>query len=740
MKLKNSGNLNTTGLTAVLVMILAGQNAAAFDANEDNDANSSWTMEEVLVTATKKSTTLLRTPAAISAITSDQLGAGGITDVASLQASIPNLSIGNQFGVNRIFIRGIGMTSIDLGADGAVAFLQDGALISRPAAQLAGFFDVERVEVLRGPQGTLYGRGATAGVINLITKRPTKELEGYATATIGNYSAWSFEGALSGPLAGEKIMGRIATKIDQRGGFGENLVTGNDVDDRDAIAVRGSLLFDLADDLSLLVSGEYYREKDNNYGFHYFGTTTVEEDDLPHNALGGRTIFDYQGADANLRDLVSDEDAVNDRDNLAITAIVEWTPGDWSITSVTSYRDFDRFNRDDLDVSDQNVFGQNNYTEKSQSFGEDITLSYQAEGYDLLFGAMYFNETLDGEVLVPLVNFPVAPGVLVDGGNFRQFGTVKTDAIGIFAQATYALTTQLSLTAGVRYNYEKRQGKGSFTFDLLGLNVPTDNSKDWDAITPKATLEYQASDDTLLYATISKGFKSGVINIGSVNDVINPEFVWDYELGFKTRGMDDRLSLSMSAFYYDYTDLQVGFVNAQSIVETRNAASATNYGIEIEGQFQVAEGFVVDFFGTYLNATFEEFTNGDYRQGFALVDLSGKHLPNAPEFSFKIGAEYTLDLAEKGALIFRGDANWQSEVFFTEFNNADAKQDSFALVDVQAMYVPQSDAWYAKIWAKNLTDELIIANNIITAPLYGSIRVGSVGAPRTFGATVGLRF
>jgi iron complex outermembrane recepter protein len=698
-------------------------------------------IEEVIVTATKKSQALSETPAAISAVSGESIGTGGITDVASLQMDIPNLSVGNQFGVNRIFIRGIGLTSIDLGADGAVAFLQDGAIISRPAAQLAGFYDVNRVEVLRGPQGTLYGRGATAGVVNLVTNRPTEELEGFARLSVGNYSLKSFEGAVGGSLVDSVVMGRLALKIDRRDGYGENLATGNDVDDRDASGIRGSLVFNLSDDLELLLSAEYYQEDDNNYGFHYFGTTVVAEDQLPHNALGGRTLFDYNGPNADVRDLVSDEDAINDRDNTAVTAVLEWKPGDWQVTAVTAYRDFDRFNRDDLDVSDANVFGQNNYTEQSESFSEDITVAYTGERFDVLIGAMYFEEELFGEVLVPLVNFPLPDGSIIpNAGNYRQVGIVDTTAYGFFLQGTYEFTEKLSVTTGLRYNYEKRDGTGSFTFDLLALNIPTDSEKDWDALTPKLTVDYQHSDETLLYFTVARGFKSGVINIGSANPVIDPEFVWDYETGVKTQALDGSLSLNASAFYYDYSDLQVGFVNENSIVETRNAAQATNYGVELESQYQISENFKIDFFATYLNAEFDDFANGDYRQNFALVDLTGNRLPNAPEYSAKLGAQYYIALHDGASIVISGDYNWQDEVFFTEFNNDDAKQDSFGLLDLSATYYSVDESWFVSAWLKNLTDEETIVNNIITAQLYGNVRVGSTGAPRTFGLTLGFDF
>jgi iron complex outermembrane receptor protein len=198
---------------------------------------------EIVITATRRSENLSKVAASVTAIGAAQLGAGGIKDIGSLANAVPNLSVGDQFGVNRTFIRGIGMTSIDLGADGAVAFLQDGAILARPAAQLSGFYDVERVEVLRGPQGTLYGRGATAGAINLITKRPTDDLQGYAKVTVGNYNARIVEAAIGGPILADKLSFRVAGKYDKHDGYGKNLFTGNPVDDRDAYAIRGSLLY-----------------------------------------------------------------------------------------------------------------------------------------------------------------------------------------------------------------------------------------------------------------------------------------------------------------------------------------------------------------------------------------------------------------------------------------------------------------------------------------------------------------
>lgn len=719
----------------------------------------------IVVTATKQNSSLEDTAGSLSVVGAGDIGPGGIENASDLSLAVPNVSVGDQFGVNRTFIRGVGLTSIDLGADGAVAFLQNGAIISRPAAQLSGFYDLQQVEVLRGPQGTLYGRGATGGVINLVTQRPTDELSGYARATYGNYDAISLEGAISGPIT-NGIQARISGQLQERDGYGTNLFTGEDVDDRSAWAVRGSLLFEIAPDLELLVVGDYFRENDNNYAFHYFGPTVVPEAGLPGPlTLGGQTIFDYyesRGEEVDLRNIYSDQDAINDREGWSAQGILTWTPGDLTIISTTSYRDFQRFNRDDLDVSDVWVFGRNDYTEDSQSFSQEFTVSYDAGPLSLLGGAMYFTEDVFGEVRVPMVNIAAyfnivlgtaLPNDFFDNTNYLQSGTVDTEAFGAFLQATYEILPDLSVTAGARYNYERREGIGRFEFAPQGIDIATDKAASWNSITPRLLLEYRTAGDTLLYASVTRGFKSGVINIGSINDVIDPEYVWSYEVGFRAQTSDRTFGLNGAAFYYDYSDLQVGFVNENSIVETINAASARIWGIELEAVARPIDNLTVRAFATYLNAEYKDFCNGYYAAGDTtrvqypacpsnplISDLSGNQLSNAPEWTVAMFADYRVELGNSGSIDLSADVNLQDEVFFTEFNNQDARQSSFIVANASVTYRSPEDRWSLSLWGRNLFDTFAIANNIIAAPLYGNVRVGSLRPPRTYGATLGFNF
>ena len=746
---------------SALVMSVAALASPTFAADATTgaakaSAAAGTALQEVVVTATRRSELLSRTPAAVTALNADALEKSGITDITSLQNVVPNLSVGDQFGVNRTFIRGIGMTSIDLGADGAVAFLQDGAIISRPAAQLAGFYDVEQVEVLRGPQGTLYGRGATAGAVNIVTKKPTDQLDGYVRVTYGDYNQVGVQAAIGGPLIADKLLVRAALNIDQRDGYGRNLYDNAPVDNRDAKGGRIALTWLASPTLKATLTTEIYNENDNNYAFHYFGPSVAPEAALPYNLVGGKSIYGYYaglGEQPNLRNIYSATDPINRRDNFDTTATIDWRPGAFDLKSITSFHDFRRHNNDDLSVSDKSngtIYGLNEYTEKSETISQEIVGTYDAKRWNLVFGGMYFHEKNFGSVYVPTYNLALvldptdqlsaAQRAAINNGEYLQQGTVYTDAYGVYAQGTYDILDNLKFTAGLRYSYEHKQGQGAFVFTALGVDLPTDQQKGWGAFTPKFNLEYQWTPSTMLYATVERGFKSGVINIGSLNPVIDPEYVWDYEGGVKFKAFQNRLNAAASVFYYDYTNLQVGFVNAQSVVETVNAASARNYGAELETHALLARNFTVDFYATYLNARFTNFLDANYRNGFAVESLAGHTLPNAPDFTTRLGATYDIPLEGRGNLSLHGEANYQSKVYFTEFNNQDAEQKGRVLFDASLLYTAPNDRITVELWGKNLTNRYVEANNIVAAALFGFVKVGSLLPPRTFGATIGYKF
>ena len=710
-------------------------------------ALSADTLEEVIVTATKRQVALEDLAGAASVLGADVLRPGGVESVRDMAVDIPSLSIGDQFGFARVFMRGIGMTSIDIGGEGAVSFLQDGAIVPRPAAQLMGMFDLAQVEVLRGPQGTLYGRGATAGAINMVTQKPGDEFGGYANITAGDYSLYSFDGAVDIPM-GDALAMRLATKIEQRDGYGENIFTGSDVDDRDAQAYRATIVYDAGDSWNATLSGQYYKEDDNNYAFHYFGPSAGTSLDVPLAVpiLGGKTV---QMVGGDIYDINSDQEAINDRDGYLVNLTLNFELNDnTSLRSVSSLQNMDRFLRDDLDSTDVNLFGQNNYTENSDSFGQEFVLNYNADKLNLLVGVMYFEEDLYGKVFVPLTNicFLLAPelcgtdvGNAINSGKYLQDGDVDITAYGAFGEITYEFTDRWTVIAGLRYNYEERKGTGQFIFEAAQLDVNTDQDADWDDVTPRLTVQYSPWENSMIYATYTEAFKSGAINTGSTSPPLDPETVSAYEIGYKGGNADGSLRYAITGFYYDYQDLQISFVDASSVVSTINAAEAENYGAEFELTAGLGGGWTLDFYGTYLSAEYQEFFNGDYANEFAITDLSGNTLPNAPEYTAKLGLTWQTEMGD-GLFRVHGEAYYQDEVYFTEWNRADAYQDSYEQYNANIDYEFGGGDWLVSVWGRNLADEEVISNNIITAPLYDSLRVGSMLPPRTYGASLRFNF
>ena len=702
-------------------------------------------LEEVVVTASKRALALEDLAGSANVLGTDKLGPGGIQEVRDMQVDVPNLSLGDQFGFARVFMRGVGMTSIDIGGEGAVAFLQDGAIVPRPAAQLMGMFDLAQVEVLRGPQGTLYGRGATAGAINMVTQKPSDEPGGYVNLTAGNYGLTQVKGAVDARLS-DSVLVRLAGSMDKREGYGENLFNGQDINDRNSKALRATFAYDAGGKLTGLLSAQVYSEDDQNYAFNYLGPSegTTLPVPLAVPILGGQTVGMVGGG---FQDINSDQEAINDRDGSMINLTLDYAVNeDISAKSIPSVQTLNRFLRDDLDSTDVNLFGQNNYTEESDSLSQEFILNYSGSNIDLVAGLMYFKEDLFGEVRVPLTNLcallaPAACGTPVgdflNSGNYLQDGDVDIEAWGAYAEATYALNDQWRLIAGLRYNYEERTGTGSFIFDAIGLDVPTNQTESWNDVTPRITVQYQPSDNMMLYATYTEAFKSGVINTGSVSPPLDPETVDAFEVGLKGSNADNTVRYSLAGFFYDYQDLQISFVDETSTVSTINAAEAENYGLELELDAALGNGFALDMYVTYLSAEYKEFFNGDYANGFAIADLSGNTLPNAPEFTAKLGVSWTGEMAG-GVVRARGEAYHQDDVYFTEWNRSDAFQEAYQQYNASIEYV--RDDWSITLWGRNLSDEDVVSNNIITAPLYDSLRVGSLLPPRTFGATIGLQF
>lgn len=711
-------------------------------------------VEEVIVTAQKRAENLQNVPASVSAVTGDALRQQQISSVEGLAQSLPNVNFGQTTGNARIAIRGVGFDNISLGNEGRIAYHVDGVYVSRPAAALATFYDVERVEVLRGPQGTLYGRNATGGAVNLVSRAPTQDFGGYLDGTVGNYGLYKVEGALSGPLS-DAVSGRVAFQVVERGGYGKNVTTGEDVDDQSTRAIRAQLRLEPTPWVQLTLSGDYFTEDDHAYSFHFLGqgslpnptSTPALPGIVPKGLLiGGRVTADN-------RDSAADSGPSNSREFWGLGANLHATLGAVELNAVTGYRSSDFKTTTDLDATSARltIYDQ---LENSTQFSQELRLSGDFRRAEWMIGGYYFNESLFGGTRValdPAVLGPPRPTTGLKQG-FFGLGSIDTDAYALFGRLRLHLSERVAVNFGARYSDERKEIDEENKLDLTTAYPPfvpvypptppgvrRQTSASWTSFTPSVTVEFKPTEDLLLYATYSKGFKSGGFNLGNVQPPFAPEKITDYEVGLRADWLEGRLRTNLSAFNYDYTDLQVSKVNG-TVISIENAASAKVRGLEAEVLLRPIGPLRLEANFALLDSEYENYVSSDpARAALGAIDLSGNDLTQAPRYTVNLNASYRWDTA-LGTITARGEARWVDRVYFTQYNLAHVSQPAYELFNAFLTWESADRGWTASAYVRNIADKEIISSGLVSSTLVGAPFVGSLEPPRTYGLTVGRRF
>ncbi len=683
-------------------------------------------LEEVVVTAQKRAGNLQDTPIAISAVTGDAIEKLNIDDIGAIAAANPSLVYSEAGGEAQLYIRGIGSNIFNIGADQSVATHIDGVYTGRANMGLTQFLDIDRVEILRGPQGTLYGRNATGGAINIISRAPTDEFEGYVSGLVGSFDRIDVRGAVSGPIT-ENLSGRLAVRRLKDDGYTEDLDPqgGDKVDDNDLAALRGSLRWK-SDALTATLIAEYSEFENGNTSIFPIDNTGLAE------SLGAKPNRD-------IHKTYNNTPSFHEWETGAVTGILDWTLTDTTNLNLTvGYRDWDSdflFNTDGTEIE----ITRTTLSYESEQLSAELRLSGESGWGRWLVGAYWFDEDKYGALGLVRSGF-TPPAVLVPRSFiFRADGT--GEATALFGQVDFKLADTWTLSAGLRYSDEK---KGDFLRqstllpdnELLGLFTPNPIpdatpastrrvSRSWDAWTPRVGLEFRPSDDRLFYLTYSEGFKSGGFNdLSVVNPPFDPELVDSIEVGAKTEWLGGRLRANASAFYYDYTDLQVSvFASVGSITTTftTNAAEATVQGLELDLVAKVTESLDIAASLAVLDATYDRFVTpyGSCtavnvaldarcagRVGLPrLIDAAGNRLNNAPEFKGSVSATYRFDLSGGGSISLQGAAHHQGRVYFLPANTTVMSQSSYTLVDARIGYENESGDLAVGAFVKNLADE-----------------------------------
>ncbi|HEY3887740.1 MAG TPA: TonB-dependent receptor [Caulobacteraceae bacterium] len=699
-------------LAAVSLCALSGAAGAARAAPPDPVADPGATsVQEIVVTAEKRETTLEKTPIAVSAFTTRALAVRTIQDVQGLAEATPGLSYNKNSNFVQLAIRGISLEQINLGGEPGVALYQDGVYLARPYVGDATFFDLARVEVLRGPQGTLYGRNATGGSVNLIGNEPSDVFSGRAGLTLGNYDRVRVEGLVNGPL-GDGIDARLGFVVDQHDGYTKNLLDGRRVDNGRTGSGRAAVAFHPTDKIKFVLIADYNREDDSGPVFH--------TGEIPGTAvaLGGRTTGDP-------RTIYIDGPASDLTTQWGVTGKLTVDLPDAVLTSTSAYRNSSFHLQSDLDGTDFDLVDEN-LREGASQWSEEVQLaSHNDSRFTWIVGAFAFRETGSLNYVFPIPILSTTISFLAHQ---------DTTALAVYGQGTYAITPKLSVTVGLRYSDEDKDGS---THEVVFVPGAVALKGNWAAVTPKFGLQYQATPDNLIYASVGRGFKAGGINTGSLQTKpYNPEYVWSEEVGAKNRFFDGRLQLNLDAFLYQYTDLQVNqFAIGQTFIS--NAAAATGKGIEADLIAKLGGGFTLDGSLSLLDATFTNYKTADsFRPLLGVIDLKGNQLPLAPRFTASLGLQYNVALSA-GDLTVRGDYSHKSDQFFTPFNESYAHAPAEDLFNARISFQTHS-GWEVALYGRNLTNQAPIEAITVSGINAGTLVL--YGPPRTFGVELRKSF
>ncbi|ALA82638.1 TonB-dependent receptor [Stenotrophomonas maltophilia] len=693
-------------------------------------------LDSIKVTARKREETLQEVPVAVTAFTSEALDRMNVQDISDLDAQVPNLTIYAARGASSTvtaYIRGIGQSDPTWGADPGVGIYLDDVYIARPQGALLDVFDVSRIEVLRGPQGTLYGKNTIGGAIKYISRGLPTQTEGFAQITVGNYSQLDAKAAIGGPIGGADsgLRARVAVASMNHDGFGENTVNGQPVSDKQVNAARLNLGAYAGDDFDVQFALDWIDDQSGMRGSKMLAPNPFLR---PYPPMDSR--YDIRSGMRNL----------NNVETKGASATVNWRPNeDIAVKYVVAKRESDSEANIDFDTTPVKLADVSG-TYNDNQVSNEVQLNYDAGG------------RVRG--VVGLYQFSGEAGGQIQNNYFSaQFadnqGKVLTDSIALYADWTFDLTSRLKLDVGARYTDEdKRAIVLNRLYADPGFSRPVAVTADFDKktnftnVSPKVSLDYQITPDIMVYGLATRGFKSGGYNIRA-NAVAVPrsaepfddETVDSYEVGSKMAFLDQRLFLNLSAFYNKYKDIQLSVftgldTNGDGIDDSffgdfTNAGAGTVKGLEVEYQYLPTQHWLISGNLAWLDTKYDEYLD----RGVNVAPQM--KFTNAPEFSGALNVEYRTELANGSNLSARVSYSYQSEVWPTTDLSPVIRQDGYGLVNAGVIW-RLDDAWTFSLQGTNLTDKEYRTTGY-NIPAVGTL-IGFYGPPRQYSLSVRYDF
>lgn len=742
----------------------------------------------IIVTAQLREEDIQDVPIAITALTSDDLAAARIEDSLDLQFNAPNVIL----SANRnLTIRGVGSQSFGGTNDTNIGVLINGVFLQQ-GSTFGEFFDLERIEVLRGPQGTLFGRNTTGGLINFVTRRPTDEFEGYVSLQLESFDGIRAEGAINIPIA-DGISQRFAAHFLKRDGYTRNLFDDSRIDGRDQYTLRSSTRFEPTDTTTIDLVLTYFEEDSNRANAVKTLCTpdpalgcspnSVDTDfpsanfPIDNSLLPGIVRADTFGDNpTDLRAVNIDINPVQRVEDFLATFEINQEIGAVTLTSVTGYRDGSNSSLRDFDQGIRpNAFEPGDYVTPlgpltvpdngqgngvltyllgpgnqisstdwrsaqvaggdREQFSQELRLATDLDGpFNILVGGYYLHATGGGfvDTYMPANR---TFGFIASGNTTEAV----VDSYAVFGEVYFDITDNLSILGGLRYTQDDKEittASGTFVLPLA-----FNGEASFDAVTGRAAIEWQATPDTNFYLSYSRGFKSGGFNPGNAaNPTFDSEFIDSYEIGTKNTLFDNTLTLNAALFRYDYSDLIVGNI-VGTLATNVNIPSSRVQGFELETvwtpvpelRFEAALGLL----DTEIRSSF---LSSDPSRGGAFFQIQDNELPNAPSRTLKLAGEYTIDAGDGWTVRPRIDFYSQSGFWSREFNVPADRVDGWEQFDASIQIANEDRQWDLTLFVKNLFNQDSITFLETNSNLVGSFRSAFLLDPRIFGASVRVGF
>ena len=753
-------NRRLSVLAITISAALTSQNIVA--AETDGQIKNDPTLERIEVTARKTAESLQSVPVAVTSVGAEQLAQNGISAMTEVQQFSPNTTLQASRGTNSTltaFIRGVGQDDPLWGYEPGVGIYVDDVYIARPQGAVLDILDVERIEVLRGPQGSLYGKNTIGGAIKYVTKKMSGDVELDLAATFGNYGRQDYKIAGKIPVIEDKLYVGFALADLTRDGYGEFLqsaLPNQDLENynKDVFAGRVTVEFEPNDDL-------FFR-------FNYDKTT----DDS--NAKGGYRLLPSIVTDAPVPDSVYDSytsmPTWNSVESEGFSLTAEYYINDtWSVKSVTSSRENYSKTNIDFDNTAEPIFDVPAIYDDEQ-FTQEFQLNYDSDNLTFVSGLYYFDGESCGQFDAILEVF--GQSLSLPGLTREVSGCNNSESYAVYAQGSYNLTNKLSLTLGARYTTEEKTANvnNDVTFETVypesgwipgyergDVEFPEvlNDKEDWSRFTPRIGVEYQYSNDMMFFASYSQGFKSGTFNPRASDEepAVNPEVVDSFELGVKSE-WNNNLRINATAFYLDHKDRQFVTVlpNADSSALSQrlgNIGKSTASGLELEIEYAATDALNVFASLGLIDSSFEEVKSFD--ADLNPIDISDSFtITNTPDTTANLGFSYDIE-SSLGAFVINGNYYYRSDYDLNVTDNL-LTQDGYGLLNLGINWYSDNGDWTAALHWKNITDEEYLVGNYAFLgeqntdgsyqPGLGgdTTLIGYYGDPETISLTIGYSF